>query len=189
MKTCVVYGLKSTRVDEVRYVGQTTRAMTKRMTQHLYYARHKKTALHKWIRREIEDGFSIYFVVFVPEAVFNSTEREVIAECRRLGYRLLNHTDGGGGVTGFKHSDETKKRKSEIAKAYWDKQIVRVRWHPTDEQKMKISAANKGNKSRTGQKHSEETRLKMREWAANNRQFLINRNRKSWEKRRAATSL
>lgn len=204
--TCVVYGLKSSRDGEVRYVGQTTRSTSRRLTQHMYYARSRETAVHHWIMREIEHGFKIELAVLVSEAVFNTTEQEVIAECRRMGARLLNHTEGGGGVLGHSQSEETRRKKSIAAKEFWGKQEIRVRWRPTEEQKKKIGAANMGNKSRTGHKHSEETRQKMRDWAAKNKEWLKTRflgvkrsqetrekisaaKRRYWEERRAQASV
>ena len=43
-------------------------------------------------------------------------ERFLIASLRTFGVRLVNKTDGGDGPAGFKHSDETRRRLSEIQK-------------------------------------------------------------------------
>lgn len=39
-------------------------------------------------------------------------ERLLIAEMRNLGFQICNMTDGGDGVSGFKHSEETKRAMS-----------------------------------------------------------------------------
>jgi len=173
--TCVVYGLFSSRnPDELRYIGQTTRSAKRRLSQHLTYAKKRQTAVQLWIFREINDGFKIELRLLIENAKFNKSEIELIAS-HKGNARLLNHTEGGGGVLGHSPSVETRQKRAISVKKYWDTQIDRIRWHPTKEQKAKISAANKGNKSRLGQKHSEETKKKMRDWAAKNRDFLKRR--------------
>jgi hypothetical protein len=73
---------------------------------------------------------------------------------------LYNRTDGGDGVSGAIRSDETRKRMSE-AKIGEN--------HPmygktlSEETKIKMSEAQKGNTKRLGKTHSEETKIKMSE--------------------------
>jgi hypothetical protein len=73
---------------------------------------------------------------------------------------LYNRTDGGDGVSGAIRSDETRKRMSE-AKIGEN--------HPmygktlSEETKIKMSEAQKGNTKRLGKTHSEETIKKMSE--------------------------
>ena len=65
-----------------------------------------------------------------------------------------NLDEGGGGVSGFKHSDETKKKISESCKG---KTL-------SEETKQKIGEANKGeNNYFYGKHHTEETKKKMSE--------------------------
>lgn len=177
MSQCVVYGLLSTRTNEIRYIGQTTRSPNRRLSQHLTYAKKRRTAVQLWIFREVADGFQIRMSILVADAIFNDSEINEITKWRESGARLLNHTEGGGGVLGHVQTEETKRKKSALAKLYWDSQVERVRWHPTDEQKLKISIAAKGRIRNVGRKHSEETKQKMREWAAKNREFLCKRNK------------
>lgn len=180
INTTTVYGLLSSRSpDEIRYIGQTTRSIARRLSQHLTYAKKRRTAVQLWIDREMKDGYEIILRVLVANAVFDKTEMHLIAEYRKSGSRLLNHTEGGGGVLGHSPNDETRKKKSVIAKAYWANQTDRVRWHPTEEQKKKISDAKTGRPvpALRGRKHTEETKRKMRKWAAVNREWLRERNR------------
>lgn len=79
-----------------------------------------------------------------------------LLECERISYwrangaKLANVTDGGEGISGFKHSEETKlKLKTRIV---------------SEETRAKLSA------SKTGKKASEETRAKMRNRPVSQRQ-------------------
>jgi hypothetical protein len=64
------------------------------------------------------------------------------------GYNL---TDGGGGILGFKLSEQTKERMSRHIKS--------------PEHRKKISEAKMSNTSRLGMKHSEDTKKRMSEVA------------------------
>ena len=118
------------------------------------------------------------------EAEALQAEIECIALLRGAGVELCNVTDGGEGVVGLRHSDETKYLLSLLAQA-------QPRQPRSEETKAKIGAANKINltghkqsaetiarRSATlralqlsGRKHSDETRAKMRE---------------AWKKRRSS---
>ena len=168
MKTCVVYGLYSLRDSVVRYIGQTTQPMKKRFSQHLLYSKNKKTAVQKWINKSICEGFDVRYTILDGNAVFNDTEVEVIASYKEAGIRLLNHTDGGGGVLGLSQTDETRKKRSESVRRNWETQSVRVRWVANKEQHMRqIEGCKKRtSKPMLGKNHSDETRKKMRDWLA-----------------------
>lgn len=110
---------------------------------------------------------------FYSEVVFQSdceelvllAEVEQIDQFRKLGLRLCNITDGGDGVSGMRHSDETKKILSEKSKnnnpRFWkdkkfsDEHIENLRFShlgkkPTLEARINHSKAlmltEKGNK-------------------------------------------
>ena len=177
MTNTVIYVLHSSRNGEVRYVGQTTQKPSIRLRQHIAYAKYKITALQLWMFREINDGHIVGMTILRSDAIFNETERLVIAEYRNAGARLLNHTEGGEGVLGHSPSAETRQKRSDSVKRNWERQSIRVRWKATDEQRKKISDAKKTHKPvMLGKRHSEETKKKMREWAALNKDFLCARN-------------
>ena len=81
---------------------------------------------------------------FVSEIIFDNLneelalliEVELIDKYRRLNYKLTNMTDGGEGVSGYKHTKETKKLLGELNK----KRIV------TEETRKKISLIWKDKK-------------------------------------------
>jgi len=100
-----------------------------------------------------------------------SLEKERIAFWRTAGAKLANLTDGGEGISGYAHSDETKKKIGAASKG--NKHGL----SPSPETRAKMRAAKLGrkqppelvakraaaligNKSRTGQKISLESRAK-----------------------------
>jgi group I intron endonuclease len=87
------------------------------------------------------------------------TEKEALEhekfliQCFKSLTTLVNKTDGGDGISGYRHSEESKKRMSEIRKgksAYWN--IGRT---PPEATRLKMS------KAQTGKKHTEATKKKM----------------------------
>lgn len=61
-------------------------------------------------------------------------ERKLIKRAKEEGHPLTNLTDGGEGLSGFKHSEESKKKMSELA----------IGKTHTDETKKKLSISGKG---------------------------------------------
>jgi len=85
---------------EVRYVGQTQSPAT-RFTKHLHDSRRGKKGylLHEWL----QSGVTVRMRVlrFVPVSEADACESHCIQAYRRLGFPLLNQTDGGRGVAGY----------------------------------------------------------------------------------------
>ena len=68
----------------------------------------------------------------------------------------FNFTDGGDGISGFKHSEETKQKISKNNARYWKGK------KRSEETRQKISEKNKGTSHPMfGKKHSEKTRQKI----------------------------
>jgi hypothetical protein len=182
-KPCIIYGLASTADGEIRYVGQTTQTVKRRLAFHVSYAkRHAASHLDRWINKVARDGFKVNAVVLDGQAIWNITEVSVIAKFRSHGASLLNIMAGGQGSLGWKKSDDERRRisASKIGHAVSEetRQKIRdtkaanpARWSEArridmsakmknrtfdDEHKAKISAAKLG--------HSvpEETRQKIR---------------------------
>jgi len=90
------------------------------------------------------------------------TEAEVIDKYRKLGYQLVNATDGGEGASGYKHSEEHKAQMR--GNTYW--QLVKNNGFKgkthSDEQKAKWSESRKGALGpRKGVVLSDEIKAKM----------------------------
>ena len=123
----IVY-LITNKINGTLYVGQTIKSLKHRWQQHLYDAQHQcPYPLHKAIRKCGESSFEIE-QVFVCEnqEELDFTEIFFIAfMCTKTpsGYNIL---DGGGiqgAHRGHKHSEETKKKISEVHKGLpaWNK--------------------------------------------------------------------
>ena len=86
-------------------------------------------------------------------------EIELIDKQKRLGCILANYTSGGEGVSGYKHTEQCKRRMSDkkVGKQPWNKGIAH-----SEESRRKMSESRRGvipwNK---GIAHSEESRRKM----------------------------
>lgn len=142
--------LVTNKIDGKRYVGQTSQPLQKRWNRHKSPMNHRRSSyLFNAICKHGVDAFEINPLVIVgTKQEMDYYERELIRiwDLRNpeKGYNL---TDGGGGMLGFKLSDETKSRMAAHVK--------------TDEHRARISEAKLGNKSRLGMKHSEETKKRM----------------------------
>jgi group I intron endonuclease len=143
MAQCICYYLTDSS-GLVRYIGQTTRKLTKRLYEHKYSAKNR-TSRHPvadWIKKHDYE----VFILPMCYGIWNETEIDLIKSARDKGYNLLNVTEGGGGVLGNtfnlgrKLSEETKQKIRESVR----KQIPLLR------------------AQMLGYKHSEETKQKMR---------------------------
>lgn len=86
---------------------------------------------------------NIGIFVFDCDSEQQAIEDEIkwIRQLREQGFELTNKTDGGQGVCGLRHSEETKKRLSEMNKG----KQPRLGWVPSAETRAKISAHNRSH--------------------------------------------
>jgi len=112
---------------------------------------------HKKIVAKLKrNGFdTIVKIVFENLSEEEALEKEIalISSWRSKGMDLVNITKGGDGVSGLKHSDEARKRMSEIRKNNPNKYWLG--------KKLSQETLTKLSRVRKGRKHSEETRKKM----------------------------
>ena len=111
-----------------------------------------------WKRVAKKHGFTVNIVAQnLDEELAFLCEQERIDQLRRLGVKLCNYTDGGEGISGHKHSEETKKKLSEKAIGRNVGHTFNVGRKQTKEWKEKISKSLFGNKYRLGIPHTKES--------------------------------
>ena len=178
----VIYGLFDPRrplhLWEVRYIGQTTMHPEERLSAQIGEATRStpRRPVGKWLRKLTAAGIRPTVVALEADDDSEIDAREIawIAEGRRQGWRLLNVVDGGRGIRGYRHTEETK---AQISASLTGRKLP----PRSDEWRRKISEAKRGKKqspetvakraaSRIGSKHSPETRAKIAE--ANRRRVV-----------------
>ena len=143
-----IYGLKLKDSEDIKYIGYTSRLLEKRFHDHIFNTIRLKTKNANWIKKHKDEIEIILIEDNIPtHKDVCSMEIYYIKMYKELGYDLNNLTNGGDGVCGKPHTEETK---SKISKANKGKII-------SEEQKRKLS-----NKQ-TGKKYSNEAKMKMSE--------------------------
>lgn len=163
----IVYGLCDPQTKEIRYIGVTADSPRRRYNSHTSDRRrgvrtHKTNWMRQVFRETGRDALPAFLDV-VPNDKRDQVERKLISENRA---RLVNGTDGGEGILGLKHSEETKKK---ISASKRDPSLKAVRSFAkggfpvgskkSEETKRRMSEAQKKRFSR--QPRTEETKQKM----------------------------
>lgn len=106
-----------------------------------------------------KNSISVYIFECESEELALLDEIQQISQLRKEGFNLVNVTDGGEGVSGLRHSDETKRKISESKKGV----SITSKGRPlSTSHRVKLSMAKKGKPSpRKGKPHSAESKLKM----------------------------
>jgi NUMOD3 motif len=150
----LIYGLKDPLSGKIRYVGRSSNGL-KRPTEHMRpHALARKTHRSSWIKSVLAKG-TIPEVVILERTEFqnqlNDLEKKWITKFRNDGIKLVNHTDGGDGIQGFRHTKESRKKISEASKRNRPKGTF---FHSKETKKLI------GEESRSRPPQSEETKLK-----------------------------
>jgi hypothetical protein len=108
----IIYGLHDPRDGKLRYVGQTSVCPTSRLRKHISTAKRSQTHCAYWIRQLLSNDLRPDMKIIEQVKMERRAERERywIAYYRSLGCDLTNLTDGGEGMNGFKHTEETKRQ-------------------------------------------------------------------------------
>lgn len=109
----VIYGVRRMGSPEYRYVGLTTKTITRRKAEHFAdAARGKKTPFADWLRARPnrEDAYfdSLELVMSEDLSDLGAAEARWIEKLRAEGHRLLNLNDGGLGNHGYAWTDEQR---------------------------------------------------------------------------------
>ena len=140
-KPWIVYRLSDPRSGEIRYVGVTHQKLRYRLVKHLSAARNGRPQyVSAWIRTVLSAGIEP-IIEILEEGIGNWVEaemRQVLAH-KEAGHRLTNLTDGGDGIIGLRHSEESKRLMSIRRRAIPPKKH-------TESVKKAISASKIGKK-------------------------------------------
>jgi len=129
MKKGHIYGLVCPIENEIVYIGQTTIELNKRLTQHIIETKTKiknKRQLSKkckWIKNlislKLESLIKIISIELCESKnIYLELNKKEIFWISKYS-NLLNSTNGGDGNKGYKHTEECKKRMSEIKLDYF----------------------------------------------------------------------
>ena len=159
-----VYALIDPITEEIRYIGWTSAALKKRLYEHLYCSRRKRTHKDSWLRflTRLSVVPEIRVVQTVPVISGNEAERYWISYFRSIGCRLTNLTDGGEGILGHKRTLESKELSSRSLKAAWQRRRSSPQYSPPRPTEKSIGALRRSNETRRGTVRSDETKAKMK---------------------------
>lgn len=105
----IIYGLYHPVSGELRYIGQTQGALSRRLSGHLCDARRGRGVRYvlQWMRSLLGEGTKPVIKELArafSQEELNRLEISSIAKARAEGVRLTNHADGGLGAPGRKMS-------------------------------------------------------------------------------------
>lgn len=112
-----IYALCEPDTFEIRYVGQTTQPLKKRLRQHISEGRKPRNYRGKWIAKLLQSGATPTILV-LDEVLVNELDKAEmcwISNFRLLECRLVNGNDGGGGNQGIQMSTSTRAQMSASA--------------------------------------------------------------------------
>lgn len=118
--TCVIYGLFDPITTQLRYVGKTAGPLERRLRGHINDVKRGRVYIprHRWIAGLIAGGVEpIICEIEEVAGDWREAEQFWIAYFRSIGCNLLNATDGGDGICSYQHSEATKQKQSESARA------------------------------------------------------------------------
>lgn len=112
-----------------------------------------------------KDGAENIVVSFIPceseQAAF-ALEVAMISRFRKMGEPLVNHTNGGEGVSGLVFSDESRtKMKASSAERWADPEVRKAHGAKALGHKMSEECKEKHRISSTGRRHSQQSKDKM----------------------------
>ena len=112
-----VYGLASlANPEKIQYIGITSSKLNARYNNHISQSKNAKTNKEKWIRSLLENNDHLLMIILkdaipsLDEAC--EWETHFIKTHRSLDTNLTNQTNGGIGLLGYIHTDETRRKQS-----------------------------------------------------------------------------
>ena len=156
----VIY-LRTNKINDKKYVGQATNLKERQRKWNCLSKKYAGPAINAARAKYGIEAFDFEILKECNDDELDYWEMYYIKELNTKAPYGYNLTDGGGGMSGYTLSEETRKKMSEKRKgennSFYGK-------HHSEETKRKISEANKGKQSWSKGKHcSEETKRKMSE--------------------------
>lgn len=106
-----IYGLLNSKTNELRYVGQTKYDIVTRLKGHIKDSKRYHYSVSNWIKGLIKLGQKPKVILLeITNDAWEESEKFWIAYAKFLGCNLLNHTEGGDSVKGFRLTKETKEK-------------------------------------------------------------------------------
>lgn len=103
-----IYKLIDPKTNDIRYIGRTVQTLSNRLKKHL--KADDKSHRVNWIKSLIKNGLEPKIELICETDSFENCcelEQFYIKKYKKLGFKLVNMTNGGDGSIGFKHSEET----------------------------------------------------------------------------------
>lgn len=124
--TVQIYALVDPNTGVCRYVGKTKHSIEKRLKGHLsdaYRFNGKNIPRFSWINKLLSFGQKPKAILLeiVHDDDWQAAEQMWVHEMRGRFQGLLNATNGGDGIHGHQHSNETRLRQSESARRRYEK--------------------------------------------------------------------
>jgi group I intron endonuclease len=173
MRNGTIYAIKLIGSNEYRYVGLSVQPEV-RFRQHINSTKNGKTLpINNFIKKYGENNVEWIELEVLPENKLKRAEQKWILKLKSEGHNLLNLTDGGEGIFGFRHSEEQKQKWSEMRRGSitGDKNPNYGKFgkdHPaygrvlSEETKQRLSQNKSGTGNPNyGKKISDETKQKM----------------------------
>lgn len=110
MKTTKIYTLSDPVTNEIRYVGKTEKSLLKRFNEHL--SKKDRTYKSCWIQSLLSTG-NKPIIELLDEVRYEDWifwEQYWIFQLKSWGVNLTNLTKGGDGISGYKHTIETRQK-------------------------------------------------------------------------------
>jgi len=149
--TCTIYGLCSSQDGVIRYIGQTTALVERRIREHVTAARNlaNDAPVQRWIRKQLASDLEIEIVTLESNAELDVAEIRWIELLKSIDCRCLNINPGGdAGARGIKRSEVTKQK---MRKPRSEETKQRMRKPKSDATRIKMSAAQTGNTKGRGE--------------------------------------
>lgn len=152
------------KINNKIYIGKTISSLKKRKIQHIKNAKEKSSVyFSNAIHKHGIDNFEWEVLSETDsEKKLNAMEKFYIA-CYKKMVELYNLTDGGDGLSGYKHKTESIKKMSDKKIGHFVSEETRKKWSTSQTGRKFPEAGKKLSLLLKGKKKTKETRNKMSE--------------------------